>query len=74
MNQAVLTSIFSMIPDIPFSARREILGEKVCLLRKIGLSIPAKFRPPPLPTVFGPGTPMPKGPAVPKPGKKSKKR
>ena len=74
MNQAAMFSLFGGTADIPFSARREAMGEKIHLLRKIGLAIPSKFRPPPLATVFGPGTPLPKGPAVPKPLRKSKKR
>lgn len=74
MNQAVVISLFGRTADIPFSARREIMGEKVHLLRKIGLAIPKKFRPPPLSSVFGPGTKAPKGPAIPRPARKSKKR
>jgi len=50
------------------------MGEEVHLLKMIGLVVPSKFRPPPLPTVFGPGTKLPKGPTVPKPARESKKR
>jgi hypothetical protein len=74
MLPAVMTSLFATAPEIPFSARRETAGERFHLMHLMRRTVPSTFRPPPLPSVFGPGTTMPKGAAVPKPKRKSKKR
>lgn len=74
MHQAALNSLFSVMQETPFSARRETIGERLQMLQLIRRTVPARFRPPPLPSVFGPGTKLPKGAVVSKPPRKSKKR
>ena len=66
-------TLFSTVQEVPFSARRETSSERFQMLQLIRRKVPSKFRPPPLPSVFGPGTKMPKGAVVSKP-RKSKKR
>ena len=74
MLTAAMTSLFATTPEIPFSARRETVGERFHLLQLMRPTVSSKFHPPPLPSVFGPGTTMPKGVVVSKPKRKSKKR
>lgn len=74
MHQAAMNSLFSVMQEIPFSARREAIGERFQMLQLIRRTVPSRFRAPPLPSVFGPGTKMPKGAVVSKPPRKSKKR
>ena len=74
MNTAAILSLFPPTSEVPFSAQRKSIREGVRLMQLIRRAVPSKFRPPPLPAVFGPGTKLPKGPAVPKPARKSRKR
>lgn len=74
MYQAAMSTLFSTVQEVPFSARRETISERFQMLQLIRRTVPSKFRPPPLPSVFGPGTKMPKGAVVSKPLRKSKKR
>lgn len=74
MNHSAMLPFLAPISETPFSARRGALEEGLRMMVLLGRAVPSKFRPPPLPSVFGPGTKLPKGPALPKPPRKSKKR
>ena len=74
MNNAAILSLFPPTTEVPFSAQRGAIREGARLMQLIRRAVPSKFRAPPLPSVFGPGTKMPKGPAVPRPPRKSRKR
>ncbi|HUG09780.1 MAG TPA: hypothetical protein VMM36_02145 [Opitutaceae bacterium] len=74
MDQAAMFTLFSTVQEVPFPARRETSSERFQMLQLIRRTVPSKFRAPPLPAVFGPGTKMPKGAVVARPPRKSKKR